>query len=58
MKIKIILKSGASVTIECTAFNFEQNIFGITSYSIEGITKNKPLFLDTSQIAAIVREYD
>lgn len=58
IKIKIILKSGATFTVECQEFNWEQNVCGITSYSFKEIKNNKPLYLDCSEIAAIIREYD
>ena len=36
----------------------ERNGFGqATGYNIEGITENKPVYLDFEQVAAVVRVY-
>lgn len=58
IKIKIILKSGENFVVECEEFNLGKNALGITSYSFTGIKNNKPLYLDLSEIAAIIREYN
>ena len=58
MSIRIIFKSGESFTIRCSEFSLNTNALGnITSCKINGISENKPVFLDFSQIAAIVRLY-
>ncbi len=55
-QIRFILKNGYEFIVKCSKFSLEKNGFGdITSYSIEGIVENKPLYLDISQVAAIVR---
>ena len=56
MSIRIILNSGKEFTVKCDKFTIEENALGIPSgYSIDGISENKPLYLDFNQIAAIVR---
>ncbi len=57
MTIRIILKSGVEFAIKCDKFDITQNGFGqITQWKAEGITESKPIFLDTEQVAAIVRK--
>lgn len=58
MTIRVILKSGSEFAIKCDKFTIKQNGFGqATGYNIEGITENKPVYLDFEQVAAIVRLY-
>lgn len=56
MSIRVILKSGSEFTIKCTEFTLEKNRLGeVVSYNIQGITENKPIWIDWTQVAAIVR---
>ena len=56
MTIRVILKSGSEFAIKCDKFTIQQNGFGqATGYNIEGITENKPVYLNFEQVAAIVR---
>lgn len=56
MTIQIFLKSGTAFTVKCDEFEHKTNGLGaLTSYSIKGITENKPVYLDISQVAAVVR---
>lgn len=56
MTIRVILNSGSEFTIKCDKFTLERNGFGqATGYNIEGITENKPVYLNFDQVAAIVR---
>ena len=58
MTIRIILKSGSEFAIKCDKFTITRNGFGeATGYNIEGITENKPVYLDFEQVAAVVRIY-
>ena len=58
MSIRIILKSGVEFTVKCDKFTLNKTGFGkTTGYDIEGITENKPVYLDFDEIAAIVRLY-
>lgn len=58
MSIRVILKCGTEFTIKCDEFSLEKNGFGRpTSYSIEGITENQPIYWDFDQVAAIVRVF-
>ncbi len=58
MTIRIILKSGSEFAIKCDKFTITKNGFGqATGYNIEGITENKPVYLDFEQVAAVVRVY-
>ena len=58
MTIRVILKSGSEFAIKCDKFTIKQNGFGqATGYNIEGITENKPVYLDFEQVAAVVRLY-
>lgn len=56
LHIRIILKSGAEFTIKCDEFSITRDGFGNPkNYDIKGIAENKPIYLDFSQVAAIVR---
>ena len=56
MSIRFILKSGAEFTVKCSNVTIHRNGLGaITNYSFTGITENKPLEVDMSQIAAVIR---
>lgn len=58
MSIRIILKSGVEFTVKCDSFTINKNGLGqTTGYDIQGITENKPVYLDFEQVAAIVRTY-
>lgn len=59
LSIQIILKSGVEFTVECEKFTLTKNGFGqVTGYEIEGIYKNKPVYLNFDEVAAIVRTLD
>ena len=56
MSIRIILNSGKEFTVKCNEFTIKRDCLGkISSYEINGISENKPVYLDFEQIAAIVR---
>lgn len=58
MHIRFILKSGAEFTMKCESFTLSRNgLNQITSWKAKGIVENKPLEIDFSQVAAIVRVY-
>ena len=58
MSIRIILKSGVEFTVKCDKFTLSKNGLGVTTgYDIEGITENKPVYLNFDEVAAIVRLY-
>ena len=56
MTIQVILKSGVTYDIKCSSFTLERNgLDQVVGYDIKGITANKPVYLDFSEVAAIVR---
>ena len=56
MSIKVIMKSGVEFTIKCEKFTIKQDIFGkVIGWEIEGISENKPVYIDFEEIAAIIR---
>lgn len=56
MTIQVILKSGVMFEIKCSAFTLKSNGLGqVVGYDIKGITANKPVYLDFTEVAAIVR---
>lgn len=56
MSIRVILKNGVDFTIKCDEFTLKQNGLGMTTgYSINGITENKPIYLEFEQVAAVLR---
>ena len=57
LHIRFIFKSGSEFTIKCDSFTLSRNALGqIASYEVKGISENKPLYIDFSEVAAIVRE--
>lgn len=58
MTVRVILKSGVEFSIKCDKFTLTRNGFQqVTSYNIEGITENQPVYLDFEQVAAVVRVF-
>ena len=58
MTVRVILKSGVEISIKCDKFTLTRNGFQqVTGYNIEGITENKPVYLDFEQVAAVVRVF-
>lgn len=58
MSIRVILKSGTEFTVRCDKFTITRNGFQqVTGYDVEGITENKPIYLDFEQVAAVVRVF-
>lgn len=56
MTIRIIMKSGVEFSVKCNKFTITRNGFDkVTGYNIQGITENKPIYLDWEQVAAVVR---
>lgn len=56
LSIRIMLERGTEFTIKCEKFTLERNGLGeVTGYNIEGISENKPVYLNFDKIAAIVR---
>ena len=56
LSLRIMLESGTEFTIKCEKFTLERNgLWEVTGYNIEGISENKPVYLNFDKIAAIVR---
>ena len=56
MSIRFIMKSGAEFTVKCDNVTVKRNGLGVViGYDFKGITENKPLEVDMSQIAAVIR---
>lgn len=56
MSIRVILKSVTDFVIKCDKFKLTRGGLGQPQeYEINGISENKPIYLDAKQIAAIVR---
>lgn len=55
MTIKIILKNGVSFDVKCSHFSLDKTFGQLNGYTFDGITENKPVYLDLDQVAAIVR---
>lgn len=57
MSIRFILKSGKEFTVKCSDFTFEYNRVTNTlvAYDLKGIIENGPVFLDLSEVAAVIR---
>ena len=59
-KVRVILKTGAEFVVECEKFTVKKYPFSddILSYQVEGAMNNRPLYIATDQIAAIVEEIE
>lgn len=58
MTIRVILKSGVEFAVKCDKFTVTRDGFGnVAGYNISGITENKPVYIDFTQVAAVVRVY-
>ena len=58
MTVRIIMKSGAEFSVKCDKFTITRNrLDQVTEYDIQGITENKPVYLDWGQVAAVVRVF-
>lgn len=56
MSIRFILKSGSEFTVKCDNVTVKRNGLGVvTGYDFKGITENKPLDVDMTQVAAVIR---
>ena len=56
MSIRFILKSGAEFTVKCDSVTTNRNRLGeVMGYDFKGITENKPLQVDMTQVAAVIR---
>lgn len=57
-KIRVILKSGSEFTIICDSFEGEMDrgTGELSSFSCDGITENRPLYLNFKEVAAILQE--
>lgn len=56
MTVRVMLKNGKEFAVKCRSFGVDTNIWGaVTGYEIDGITENKPIYLDFSEVAACVR---
>lgn len=53
--VRIILKSGKEFTVKCEKFVVSENIGGgLAGYEIDGIIENRPVYLDVSDVSAVV----
>ena len=58
MTVRIILTSGAEFSVKRDKFTITRNgLDKVTEYDIQGITENKPVYLDWGQVAAVVRVF-
>lgn len=58
MTIRVILKSGVEFAVKCDEFTLSRNgLEQVTGYNIKGISENKPVYLDFSEVAAVVRVF-
>lgn len=56
MTIVIVMKSGKELRIKCKNFTTTINAFGVlTNYKIDGITENKPIYMQLENIEYIYR---
>lgn len=58
IKVRVILKCGNEFVIECekVTVRYSTATGELTSFIYDGCTKNIPLYLNMSQVAAVVQE--
>ena len=54
--IRVILKSGYSFVVPCKKATVKALNGEISGYSFEGVERNKPLYINFSDIAAVINE--
>lgn len=56
--LQYIGDGGAEFAVKCDKFTVTRDGFGnVAGYKISGITENKPVYIDFTQVAAVVRVY-
>lgn len=56
MTIVFVLKNGYELKMKCKEFSIDKDCLGgIIGYSAMGVTENKPVYIDLSQIMCIYR---
>lgn len=55
MGIRIIFKNGFELVVKCESFTVNRNgLKEVIGFDFKGVTENKPLHLDFSEILAVV----
>lgn len=57
ISLRFILKNGSEFTVKCSEYTIERTraTNKVVSYEMKGITENKPIFLDLSEVVAVIR---
>lgn len=57
VSLRFILKNGSEFTVKCTEYNLEysRRFERLCAYEVKGVTENKPVFLDLSEVVAVIR---
>lgn len=57
VSLRFILKNGSEFTVKCAEYSFERHRITdqLLSYKLKGITENNPIFVDLSEVAAVIR---
>ena len=60
MVVVIKFRNGFDLRVECTEFSVQTDSLtgSISSYSIKGITRNRPVYIDLNDVLCIYREGD
>lgn len=60
MVVVIKFRNGFDLRVECAEFSVQTNNLtgSISSYSIKGITRNRPVYIDLNDVLCIYREGD
>lgn len=58
IKIRVILKNGKDFVMECESLTtkYSTATSELTSFRYDGCEKNRPLYLDLSQVVAVLQE--
>ena len=57
VSLRFILKNGSEFTVKCTDYSFEftRMTDSFAAYKLKGVTENNPIFVDLSEVAAVIR---
>lgn len=57
VSLRFILKNGSEFTVKCTEYTFEQSKVtnGLLYFKLKGVTENNPIFVNLSEVAAVIR---
>lgn len=57
VSLRFILKNGSEFIVKCSEYSLEHSKItnGLLSYKVKGVTENNPIFVNLSEVAAVIR---